>query len=335
MHEATPERVGEPKPLTALSDLSYNIYLYHWPLYIVFSNVFSGNALASGAALLLSLALSALSFYCIEPLVRSGGKPRAARPRAVVAPVTCLLLAAVWLSATVFFYAPEISSLEAELNAGYLHQDADRFNDAPLVVSGLPSASPSVEPTAESPSPSESPTPAPTPTPILVSGVSVIGDSVCLGARTSLINNIPDCEVDAEGSRQLDAGYELMLKWQEAGTLKGTLIVALGTNRSLKYTEMLDNIVNDLAPGHRLIFVTPYDGRMTPQWISYKTVLYMRTLAEQYPFVTVADWYATIEPQSQIIGADKIHMGGNAPAIKLYTDLIVAALEESAGKPAK
>ncbi|MDR1892401.1 MAG: acyltransferase [Oscillospiraceae bacterium] len=356
LHESTPGRVNEPKPLSALSSLSYCVYLFHWPLYIVFSAVIANNLVASGITFLLSLLFSSLVFYGIDPIIQRRCRlfNRENRKMRTIAFVLSLpLLFALVLGAVVIRRAPDVSSLELQLSTGYLYQDVDEIKrlkhmfeavtNQPLVIpeslfpiGSLKKGTPESAVQAVIPQNPVIPAQKPSVTPNgLLVGVSVVGDSVCLGARKSLIDHIPNCAVDALGSRPLDAGYDVLMKWKQEGTLRETVIVALGTNRCVGWKTKIDQIIDDLPSGCRLIFVTPYDGRMTENWTSYHTVLYERLLPEQYPFVTVADWYEIISTQTHLMASDKIHIGGATEAIKVYTDMLIAAINEAAQKPAK
>jgi len=156
-----------------------------------------------------------------------------------------------------------------------------------------------------------------------------------MGAQTALANTIPNCLVDAEGSRQVWQGYNLLMQMQEQGSLREYVVVALGTNGNVNAPDKIEQIIADIQPGTRLIFVTPYDGRANSTWYSYITAEYMRTLPERYPFVTVADWVAVIEPSAYLLGSDKIHIGGQPTAIEMYVNCIIDAIAVAAGKPAK
>jgi len=156
-----------------------------------------------------------------------------------------------------------------------------------------------------------------------------------MGARKDLTDKISNCFVDAEGSRQIWQGYDLLMEMQKEDRLREYIVVALGTNGNANAPEKIEQIIADIRPGHRLIFVTPYDGRANPGWHSYKTAEYMRTLPEKYPFVTVADWAEVIVPHAYLLGSDKIHIGGQQTAIDLYTSCIIDAIGVAAGKPAK
>jgi len=343
LHESTPESVREPRPLTALADISYDVYLFHWPLYIIFSHAslpgLSGGLgvfLVPAVALAASLGLSMFTFYFIEPVWLKKRQFGAARKISTSVAVAAALAA----SCLVCLRAPATSVLEQELVAGYAVQDkdaiyslkktGDAITDAPVVPRSRrrspvqPAESFAVSPFAPS-VPSDSDMPG---------GVTVIGDSVCLGARSTLMSAIPECYVDASGSRQMGQGYDIMMALQKAGELREYVVIALGTNASPRL-GVIDRIVEDVKPGHRLVFVTPYKSDMKETWNSYKTMAYIRSLPERYPFVAVADWAAAIDPQKELLGSDKAHIGGNEAAKALYTDCIVKALNVAWPKPGK
>ena len=73
------------------------------------------------------------------------------------------------------------------------------------------------------------------------------------------------------------------------------VVVALGTNTVENYEALLNQIVAKLPKGHRLILVTPYDGRTAHNGasIAVKTRQYELELAKKYDYVFVADWYKT------------------------------------------
>ena len=359
LHNATPQHVREPKLLQVPAQLSYHLYLLHWPLYVVFSDRFGEGVVAPLIAFLISTVLAAVLFYGAEDLIHriSAWKPDekilAGLPRKITAGTLSLaVVISLVLCVGVLNHAPEISSVEQEIQFGYIHQDSDNVgalkqmseavNDLPVILTQPvltveafdKGYSPPQKPVE--PPPVTAPVAPVTPDTAVFGGVTVVGDSVSLGARKSLVASIPNCVADTEGSRQIWQGYDLIMQLQSQGTLREYVVVSLGTNQNKNAFEKIDQIIADIAPGHRLIFVTPYNGRYLDQsnlW--YKTGVYMREQAEKYPFVTVADWAREIEKQPQLLGSDKIHVGGNETAISLYTNCVIDGINRAKDKPAK
>jgi len=386
LHESTPIKLQEPKLLSAASDLSYCVFLFHWPVYIVFSNIpyisNFGNIAVSALTLSVSVLFSMFVFYCVEPLLQGKQQFKDNKKMKIAySSLSILAAAGIGLSSVTIYQAPQLSSLEQELIIGFMYQDYDRIytvkgmGDAikpkpletepltfeiaeldaaltsdflsaptmpasPVVSGGAQTVSP-ITPEGTNKTPTEPVKPPQRPHVTrpdgmegILSGVTVIGDSVCLGARKALIETIPNCTVDAAQNRQIWQGYELIMELQESGLLTEYVVIALGTNTNHNAYEYIDKIIADIMPGYRLIFVTPFNGNVSETSITYKTMEYLRTLPDIYPFVTIADWAGVIGPQKEIIGADTIHIGGNRAAINIYVEVIQNALAEAATKPA-
>ena len=377
LHGALPGK-QEPKALTVLADLSYNMYLYHWPLYILLSALLRNNNLASLAAFAASLLLSALVFYGFEPLLappkqapgpavhtkhrrkkRSTVMPvpvlagaliigealtrlrrKRRRRRAVLA--VLLLLACALPAAAVLRRAPVQTGIEDSLYAGYLLQDRDALvsrkdwldsiNEAPVRFGGDIVAMAELK---EDERAQERPPAIPVLSPMEVSGgVTILGDSICVDARAMLIQNIPNCAVDALSSRSIAEGYRIMMEMQEKGTLREVLVVALGTNGVDDFAVYVQKIIDDIAPGHRLVFVVPFDGRTPDYGRAYRTALLEREIAPRYDFVTLADWRAAIETKTHLLASDTVHLGTPASR-QTYVSCIAEAVRVASHGPGK
>jgi len=374
LHEALPGK-QEPRPLTVLADLSYNMYLYHWPLYILFSALIpTNNTPTALAALGLSLLLSALVFYGIEPLLAPPKRPaalpaRRQRPKrrekqtAVSMPVLAvalligavvrrrrqwmaaltavLMLACAFLVGLVLRRAPELTGIERNIYAGFLLQDRDAItdrkdwldslNETPVRFGGELAAMPELK--ENEPPPERAPA-IPVISPMEVGGgVTILGDSICVDARSTLLQAIPNCAVDAMSSRPLSVGYDIMMDMQARGTLREVVVFALGTNTIFDFADYIQKIIDDLEPGHKLVFVTPFDGR-TPTGKAYQTTIAEREIAPLYAFVTLADWNAAICENVHLLGSDKCHLGKPASR-QIYVGVIAEAVRTASHGPAK
>ncbi|MCL1813380.1 MAG: acyltransferase, partial [Treponema sp.] len=361
LHKLTPD-INEPRAMTMTAALSYNIYLFHWPLYIVLfytplnnNYTFWNNNFAAVAATAAAVVFSAFVFFCLEPLFRRrlplSKLNSSVLRRSLYAVFLLIVITAFSLNGIVFARVPEISSLEEQLLTGYLYQDADEIGQIQRLtktINGKPLAQPKVFPvlgtlqnrtfTGNLSDPdlyelsrlqvtfnSDG----------ILNGVTVVGDSVSLGARKKLTESIPDCYVDAEGSRQMWQGYNLIMALQKNHSLREYVVVSLGTNQNINSLDYINKIIDDLQSGHRLIFVTPYNAAMNESWMTYKIMQYLRTLPDIHPFITVADWALQIDKQPQLLGSDKVHIGGNTTAINLYINCIINAINNAAAKPAR
>lgn len=316
LHEKTPN-TAEPKVLTFFADVSYGIYLFHWPLYTIFNNRM-GNHLAVLLTVLFATFFAAVSYYIFEPLV-VGKTPQFFEREIKInwhlagIPLAAVSLLLVGLTTTVAATAPQMTSLEKNLWASQLQQDEDALRDMREMVDQQEATDYQVK-----------------------KGVSVIGDSVTLGVRQAILDQIGDSRVDAEGGRRMEQAAEVMKKQQQKKLLREYVIIACGTNTFDDYEQRTQELIAALEPGHKLIFVTPYDGRADETWDSQKLAVYERTLPEKYPFVTLADWNKLAAQHKEIFAeSDTTHFAGNPEGEKIYLEMLQKALQEAQAKPAK
>ena len=122
---------------------------------------------------------------------------------------------------------------------------------------------------------------------------------------------------------------------QSRNALREYVVIALGTNGTTNYASLFTQIIDALNPGHKLIFVTPFDGRSNNNaTLTNDTAAWMRGLSGQYDFITIADWNSTIGAQVELLAGDKVHMGG-LPSMELYSDVIAAAIGQASQRPSK
>ena len=131
-----------------------------------------------------------------------------------------------------------------------------------------------------------------------LSDVTVIGDSVALRSSASFSSLLPDAQVDAAVSRSFDDAFEIFQNEISSGTLSQTTVLAVGVNSLDNYQEDLQQFIDALPDGYRLIIVTPYNANNEAQVKEVRD--YELTLADTYNYVTVADWYkaATKTPRN-------------------------------------
>src|SRR5699024_3748919 len=82
----------------AIGRLSYSLYLWHWPVFVIFRWTIGLDTLAYQlAALALAIALSVLSYFLIERPFRRRGKTVARPPKIVVRRMALATLACATL----------------------------------------------------------------------------------------------------------------------------------------------------------------------------------------------------------------------------------------------
>lgn len=320
LHEKT-ETIKELAVVNFIADTSYGVYLFHWPLYLILGQLMS-NAWAALLTTFLSVALAALSFYIIEPVL-AGKKAKifgtSMDLSPYLKPLSWILLPLTLLTLGIMLFSPSVGSFEQSLTVEALNQADSKMQQTRSNVDQAKATDYNV-----------------------TAGNSLIGDSVALRASEYLKAALPEIDVDASVSRNLETGMEVYNNSISNHVLKQNIIIALGTNTVDNYKEQLDKLVENLPKGHRLILVTPYDGRVAgdSSSISDLTRQYELELASKYDYVTIADWYQTALDNPGIwSGTDNVHFGSTSETIaqggELYANTIKGAVDAVQDGPVK
>ncbi|WP_460801311.1 acyltransferase family protein [Microbacterium sp. GXF6406] len=287
-------------PLKWIGDRSYGIYLWHWPvlvLVLVATRGFGPEGgvppLAGAAALVISLIAAELSYRYVEQPLRRHGFRRSFRilrrrmagtPRARMTGLVAVTIAAVMLAGTAasIVTAPRVTSAAAAIDRG-----AQAVEEAPV---------------DEEPSPA-----AEDPGPITVPAgeqITAIGDSVMLASAPSLMERFPGIAVDAEVSRSVWAGPEILRAMADRGELRENVVVALGTNGPVE-RSVLQDMARIIGRERTLVLVNAHAPR---DWIPGVNAE-LDSFGRGRPGVWIADWDAAIGAQESLLADDGIHPG--------------------------
>lgn len=321
LHEKTPDQ-KEPAVITFIADTSYGVYLFHWPFYIIFSQLMT-NGWASLLTALVSFSLAALSFYIIEPTL-AGREPKIFGISMDLSSFTKpLFYSAIPLTLLMFgiaLFAPRVGAFDENLITEGLRQSDSKMQITRAQVDNASATSYNVS-----------------------DGVTMIGDSVNLRASDYLKQVMPDIQLDALVSRNLDSGLKVYETDIANRVLLKNVVIALGTNSSNNYQELLDKFVQELPKGHRLILVTPYDGREAndSNSVTVQTRQYELELAKKYDYVYIADWYqVAIDNPAIWAGTDNVHFGLESDGSidvggNLYANVVKEAVDQANQGPVK
>ena len=292
-------RAIDVQPLKWIGDRSYGIYLWHWPVLLLVSA--SAGLGVSGAtlapplwvglwALVLSVLAAAVSYRFVEtPLRRLGFRRflRALRGRFQRGPVSRVALLgafgagvlAVGGTTAAIASAPAMTTSEQAIRAG---QDA--VDKAP----------------APSPSPSASDSDAR----VEGSDVTAVGDSVMLASAPALLEKLPGIAVDAEVSRSVWKGPEIIDALAARGELRDHVVIALGTNGAIDQ-QVLQQMADTVGRDRDLVLVNAYAPR---DWIPGVNNE-LAAFAAGRTGVVVADWSTAIDRRKDLLAGDQIHPG--------------------------
>ena len=320
LHEKTPE-IQEPRIITFLADTSYAVYLFHWPFYIIFSQLMS-NLPAVILTVIFSYFFAILSFYIIEPLIAGKSNPFIRKISKLphiksISASSMGLLGVIALVITIV--SPQVGAFETD-----------------LMVNGFKQAQTNIVQTKTLAEQAEASRLG------ISEGTSLIGDSVTLRANTALQEALPEANINAQVSRTTKQANDIMLLNSQNKALLKTVVIATGVNNPEGYKNDLDSIVSNLPKGHHLILVTPYEGDKSKD--TYTSVeqyaTYARELAEKTPYVSIADWNKVSKEHPEIwAGTDQVHFGNDNSKLeegaKLYAETIAAAVKAAQELPVK
>ena len=320
LHEKTPN-IEEPKVISFLADTSYAVYLFHWPFYIIFSQLL-GNLPAVILTIIFSYFFASLSFYVMEPLIAGKTSPIirkiASLPHIQVISTSTFGILSL-LTVVIIALAPQVGDFETDLMVNGFKQAQTNIGQTKMLAEQAEVSRLGI-----------------------VEGTSLIGDSVALRANTALKEALPDANINAQVSRTTKQANDIMLNNSQNKALLKTVVIATGVNNPEGYKNDLDSLVNNLPKGHHLILVTPYEGDKSKD--TYASVEqyanYARELAEKTPYVSIADWNKVAKEHPEIwAGTDQVHFGSDNSKIeagaKLYADTIATALQTAQDKPVK
>lgn len=309
LNDQTPD-VEEPKAVTYIADVSYGVYLFHWPFYIIFTQLMS-NWLAVILTTFFSFLFASLSYYVIEPLI-AGKTPNLFGLKLDLKPYVkwfalgalALLLVALGRS----MMAPTVGKFETDLLVGGLQQSQSSMNRTHTLAAGDPNA---------------------------LSDISIIGDSVALRSQSAFTKIMPAAQLDAAVSRNFSQAYDILDNRIKSRSLSKTTVLAVGVNSLDNYKSDLQAFIKDLPKGSRLVIVSPYNANNLTQVAEVRN--YELTLAKKYSYVTVADWYKEAVANPDIwVGTDGVHYSNtDTKGAELYVTTIKNTVEKAAKLHAK
>ena len=320
LHEKTPT-IEEPKVISFLADTSYAVYLFHWPFYIIFSQLMS-NLPAVILTTIFSYLFASLSFYVIEPFI--AGKNSSLLQKVKGIPHIQPIFAGSFgflslLTLIVMLIAPQVGAFETDLMVNGLNQAQTNITRTKTMADQAEASSYNV-----------------------AEGVAIIGDSVTLRATPGFKEVLPDAQTDGQVSRNTKQANAIMLNNSQNKALPKIVVIATGVNNPEDYKADIDSLITSLPKGHQLVLMTPYEGDTTQATQPYveQYASYVREVAQKYPYIEVADWNQVSKDHPDIWkGTDQVHFGSDNTKLeegaKLYAETIASAIKALADKPVK
>jgi peptidoglycan/LPS O-acetylase OafA/YrhL len=294
-----------------IGSYSFGLYLFHWPLIVAFSSIFTISK-----ALLATICVSAsilLAYFIPMLLKRLVLRPRLAFAIVAILIVPCGILIARTPRQSAI--AESFESTDAESSyapsstkpdyVGYrkfvreTERTIVREYELSSSIMSVPNRSYTA---AESPSSAQ---------------VLVIGDSVTLGAKEAIESTIPHSFVDAKESRGIESATRILAEYAMQGDLPGVIVISLATNERTFTDSLMQGIIDVAGEGKNYIFVTGYAGPQQPREAQNEAI---KNYAEKHANVFVVDWWAVAHSNWSLMYADHIHL--NPEGRLAYADLL-------------
>ena len=310
-----------------LGRLSYGIYLFHWPLYILLPQLLTPDTAEWGYAVI-NIALSfflALVCYELANLKNIRQKIRTLRlpMRVSFAALGVTVLAAAAVS---LIRAPEVSSIAEQLSAAteqsnesVINQNRDAADyiaaerlleqtDAALDIQLKMAAETEFKlaPNKSIAAPNAN-----------SAKVLVIGDSVTLGAKAAIEATIAKSFVDAKESRGIETTTSILAGYAATGKLPSIIVVALATNYRNITEKTLADIKGVIGKNHKLVLTTAYAGPLQPR---EKQNQVLKDYAKKHKDVYIMDWWTVAHNNWSLMYADHIHL--NPEGRTAYANLL-------------
>jgi peptidoglycan/LPS O-acetylase OafA/YrhL len=310
------QQLFELSPLKWIGTRSYGIYLWHWPVLVLLRYLLPHILpwwIAPLSLFVVTFAVSDLSYRFIEMPVRKNGFrktfQRAIKRKNVQLDHATMRIHARPHTAALAICLALILTIGAVVSAPTRTSAQLRIEKGQAAIRQIAKHPPKATPVKQH-------------VPITGNDISAVGDSVMLASAPYLQQTFPGIIIDAEVSRSMRrGGLETLENMKTAGTLRKTVVVALGTN-GYYGTGMFDQMITELKD-YNIVLVTAHGDR---EWTAPNNDD-VRRAANTYKNVSIAEWDTAITPHPDFLAEDGIHPI-TADGDKIYGDCIAAALKK-------
>ena len=141
-----------------------------------------------------------------------------------------------------------------------------------------------------------------------------------VASTPALQQALPGIYIDAMVGRQFSTGLQVIAELKARGLLRPIVVVGLGTNATVTADE-ISQLFAEIGPSRRLVLVNTFEARPWEQEVNST----LAGAASDHPGVVLANWYTTIEHQTNLLWPDGIHPQPSGGLV--YAKMLKVALE--------
>jgi peptidoglycan/LPS O-acetylase OafA/YrhL len=296
---------SEPKIIIFLANISYGVYIFHWPLLTIFRAEKLSALIAVALTLGFSIILSALMFYGIDPILQGKRKGHAFKPLLVGATLVLALASLPALASS-----QNQTSLDRSLWESSNQQAISTLNFAAGYLKNGISKS---------------------------TNTLIVGDSVTLGMTytsgdsPTLATTMPHAIVDAKESRTITTGLvPILTQYLPYLPANANIVIAMGANAITAESDIatLKTVISTYSAKHTIFLVTPGDlDSNNINFAATNRVADWELSLKGTKNVYIVDWRAQLRAHPDWPDTDGVHVGDRLDARAKWQEILAAAVK--------
>jgi hypothetical protein len=304
------------KPIRWVGERSYGIYLWHWPVFMVTRPTLDISMTGTPNLILrlaVTVALAELSFRYVEQPIRQGALGRwfkqlrasSGSARMAMWARTAVVSGSLLLG---------IVLLAVGLASGKPAPPPPGFEAASLRTATTTTTAPATTASSQPAGATGTPPPTATPNPA-IPRITLVGDSVMVGAANALVQALGPVNIDAAVNRQFGQAIDILRAYKQQGKLSDTVVVHMGTNGVITQGHM-DAIYEILGDRKRVVFV---NLKVPRRWEQGDNDVIAANVA-RHPNSVLIDWHTIGNQHPEYFYEDGIHL--RPDGARAYAELI-------------